>query len=86
MKFTLPSEERTAYNEYRIYSYLNAINSTESEKYGIPSVYYYGKCQHTGLILMGFSVLDKNVEDLAKSGKLLEHDVNVLIVLRDFVS
>lgn len=86
MKFTLPSEASTAYDEYKMYCYLDAINSTQSEKYGIPSVYYYGKCQQTGLILMGFSVLEKNIEDLAKSGQLLQHDVNVLIILRDFVS
>lgn len=86
MKFTLPDQESTAYDEYRMYSYLDAINSTESEKFGIPSVYYYGKCQQTGLILMGFSLLEKNIEDLANSGKLLEHDVNVLMILRDFVS
>lgn len=54
------------------------------EAYGIPTVFYYGEWQE--LIMMGFSLLDNDLEQLVDSKSFFESDVNVLLVLRDFVS
>lgn len=86
MKFTTPEKEYLADKEYEMYSYLGAINDTNVERYGIPVVYYYGKCSQTGLILMAVSLLDQDITDLAFSKQLFENDVNFLILLRNFVS
>lgn len=43
MKFTPDVNEKQAQNEYKMYTYLNAINNKKAEKYGIPTVYYFGK-------------------------------------------
>lgn len=82
MKFTMPEKKNLAEQEYEMYTYLHAINSSKVERYGIPAVYYYGEWEGHDLIMLGLTLLDKEVE----SKQLLESDVNVLIVLRDFVS
>lgn len=86
MKFTTPEKKYLADKEYQMYSYLGAINDTNVEQYGIPVIYYYGECSQTGLILMAISLLDQDIQDLTLSKQLFEHDVNILILLRNFVS
>lgn len=86
MKFTMAEKKYLADQEYQMYSYLGAINDTNVERYGIPVVYYYGNWNQTGLILMAVSLLDQDIEDLVISKRLFENDVNILILLRDFVS
>lgn len=43
MRFTPDVNKEQAHNEYKMYTYLNAINNKTSEKYGVPTVYYFGK-------------------------------------------
>lgn len=78
VKFTELENKHLADAEYEMYTYLYAINNTDVERYGIPTVYYYGEWDH--LIIMGLTLLDNGVD----SKHLSESDV--LIVLRDFVS
>lgn len=84
MKFTPLAEKKAADDEYEMFSYLHAINDPEVEKYGIPAVYYYGVWNQ--LIMTGFSLLDNNLVELVDSKEFFESDVNVLLVLRNFVS
>lgn len=86
MKFTKLERKSYAEEEFEYYSYLNAINKPEVEQFGIPAVYYYGVCEGFDLVMMGLTILDKDLDDLVKSKRFLENDINVLIVLRDFVS
>lgn len=85
MKFTDSSKRlaiENAAREYAIYSYLNAINNTEIEMYGIPSIYYYGRCE--GYILMVMTLLDTTVKVRSKSPA--PNVLDVLIIFREFVS
>lgn len=85
MKFTTTAYKHcvnVAENEYKMYSYLNAINNSTIETYGIPSVYYYGRWE--GYILMAITLLDSPVKVSFKSDEINELDV--LIIFREFVS
>lgn len=85
MKFTISANKFRAIaaaKEYAIYSYLNAINSTEIEMYGIPSVYYYGRWE--GHILMAITLLDSQVKVFSEPRRI--NVLNVLIIFREFVS
>lgn len=85
MKFTTSANRYQAISaakEYAIYSYLNAVNSSNIEMYGIPKVYYYGRWQ--GYILMALTLLDSRVEVSSKSHRI--NVLNVLIIFREFVS
>lgn len=84
MKFTPVANKKAADEEYEMFSYLHAINNSEVEKYGIPAVYYYGEWEE--LIMMGFSLLEYDLNELVVSEQFFESDVNALLVLRDFVS
>lgn len=84
MKFTPLAEKKAADEEYEMFSYLHAINEPEVERYGIPAVYYFGEWKE--LIMMGFSSLEYDLDKLVDSKQFFESDVNVLLVLRDFVS
>lgn len=82
MKFTPPKFERSAINEYEIYTYLNAINNASVEMYGIPTVYYFGKWND--YVLMAITLLDTKFDKIFASDKIIELDV--LIMFREFVS
>lgn len=82
MKFTLPYPGHDAEHEYEMYTYLNAINNTEIEAYGIPSVHYYG--QWNGCILIAITLLDPEFNKRFKVRDVSE--VDMLIMSREFVS
>lgn len=80
MKFT-----RDAYfaeREFEIYTYLNAINNTDIERFGIPAVYYFGTWHDH--ILMAITLLDSKFNECHRSRTLKE--IDILIVAREFVS
>lgn len=82
MKFTMSCLGADAEHEFEIYSYLDAINNTEIEKYGIPCVYYYGEweeCQMIGMTLL-------NPEFNKRYAHLNVNDIDVLVLCREFVS
>lgn len=78
MKFT--TAEPRAAKEYRMYTYLKAVNNTDVKKYGIPSVHYYGKWGE--FFMIAVTLLDANIK--SKIGSLRELDG--LIICREFVS
>lgn len=82
MKFTPSKFEKSALDEYEIYTYLNAINNTSVEMYGIPSVYYFGRWND--YVLMAITLLDTKFDKVFSSEKIIELDV--LIMFREFVS
>lgn len=82
MKFTSSYEyRREAEKEYEIYSYLNAINRTEIERMGIPSVYYFGEWDD--YILIATTLLDSTFNKKFQAKDIDETDI--LIVCREFV-
>lgn len=82
MKFTPLRIQIFASEEFKIYSYLNAINNDTVEEYGVPAVFYYGRWDD--YILMAITLLDpefnKNFEDR------LFDEADALIVIQQFVS
>lgn len=68
--------------EIQIYSYLDAIDNPDVEKYGIPNVYYYGKWGT--YMLTVFSLFDYDLMNVAEH--FPNHSINSLILFRDFVS
>lgn len=82
MKFTSSHDYKCeAKREYKIYSYLNAINNTDIERLGIPSVYYFGKWND--YILMATTLLDETFNKRIHAKHVNETDL--LIICREFV-
>lgn len=82
MKFTPLKDGTNAEREYEAYTYLDAINNTDVEQYGIPAVYYYGTWD--GYILMAITLLDSNYEGGRRIERKL-NDIDIMILARDFV-
>lgn len=82
MKFTPLHMKVFATEEFKIYSYLNAINNSDVERYGIPSVYYYG--EWNDYVLMGLTLLDPEFNKRVENG--LFGEVDGLILMQQFVS
>lgn len=84
MKIAIPTDCYDAAHEYVIYSYLNAINNTQVEVLGIPSVYYYGRWNNC--ILLAITLLDSEFSAMTKKPKTKFNDFDILIIFREFVS
>lgn len=82
MKFTPSKFEKSALNEYEIYTCLNAINNESVEMVGVPCVYYFGRWND--YVLMAITLLDTKFDKIFASDKIIELDV--LIMFREFVS
>lgn len=80
MKFTCL--HKSARKEYKIYTYLNALNNPGVQSYGIPTVYYYGKWNK--LIILAMTLLDSSFQKKIEDGELNELDL--MILFREFVS
>lgn len=88
MKF-VPSElaKVEIETEYTIYTYLNAIQNSTVEKYGIPAVYHYGKWKE--FTMLGVTLLDSQftrlyMHILDTPGLAMSY-IDILIVFREFV-
>lgn len=81
MKFTPFEKGAMAEREYEMYTYLNAINNPNVERYGIPAVYYDGTWNDH--VLMAITLLDTEF-GRRRVGRGL-NDVDVMILARDFV-
>lgn len=79
MKFVSSEHHKEVANEYKMYTYLNAINNSTVESYGVPAVYYYGTWYD--YILMAITLLDPKFNNNYRF-----YDVDILIVFREFVS
>lgn len=81
MKFTPVKYESYAKHEFEMYTSLYAINNSNIEGFGIPSVHYFGRlCDH---ILMALTFLDIDCEGIFANHNYIEADV--LIIFREFV-
>lgn len=86
MKFTDMKFVDSCDLEYAMYTFLDAINNTNVEKYGFPAIYYFNEWnQH--YILTVFSFLDGGdaYDRLIKTNHFAE-PLNSLILFRNFVS
>lgn len=77
----LPFRKAHIVNEYRMYSYLKAINNSKSEAYGIPTVYYYGEWEDCNLLAL--TLLDS---EFMYDSSINSKDIDVFITLREYVS
>lgn len=68
-------------NEYRMYSYLKAINNATVEDYGIPAVYYYGEWEDC--YLLALTLLDS---EFRYNPGIVSKVLDVFITLREYVS
>lgn len=82
MKFTIPEDDDNGLHEYEMYKYLDAINNTKIEAYGIPCIYYYG--QWNNCVLIAMTLLDTKFN--IKCENLQVNEVDILIIFREFVS
>lgn len=81
MKFTSLKHGIAAEKEYEAYSYLNAINNTAVEQFGIPTVYFYGAW--SDYVMLAITLMDLEYRKMCALRKLT--DVDILIVAREFV-
>lgn len=82
MKFTPTEEQFKAAREYAVYKYLDAVNNTGVENFGIPSVYYFGLWDD--YVLMAITLLD--VDCMKKAKKRQINELDTIIIFREFVS
>lgn len=82
MKFTPLRIQIFASEEFEIYSYLNATNNTDVERYGIPAVHYFGSYQN--YTMMAITLLDAEFNKKFEDG--LFDGADALIVMQQFVS
>lgn len=82
MKFIPEKYENYAKNEHRAYQTLGAVNNTDKEAYGIPTLYLYGRWQKYHIFAT--TLLDPEFEQKRKDFDLTMLDI--LIVFREFVS
>lgn len=92
LKFVKLSEKEHSDAEFAMYTYLNAIDNDDIERFGLPSIYYYkvfDQCD-VGYTLMAITLLTGG--DLYKRMQTglfddtFEHQtINSLILFRNFV-
>lgn len=70
-----------AKREYEMYTYLNAVNQTEPETYGIPTVYYYGRWN--GCIVTAYTELEETLAHRIENG--FHSDYDILLLMQQFV-
>lgn len=90
IKFVKKENLEQIEREYKIYSYLDAIENPDVEKYGIPTAYGYNEWQHC--VYMAISLFEFDLIDAVRKGSFnyTLHDnhkaLNSLILFKDFVS
>lgn len=81
IKFIKKTDLEFAQREYEMYSYMKAINKTDVEKYGIASVYYYGRWK--GFIVSAYTGLEDTLAHRIEIGRVETYDI--LFVIQQFV-
>lgn len=82
MKFTPFKYADKAAREYRIYTYLYAIDNPLIESFGVPVVYYYHK--YGDYMLMAMTLMDTTFNEKLKGSQA--NVVDMTITFRDLVS
>lgn len=70
--------------EFYMYVNLHAYQNPKMERFGIPVVYYRGQWEN--FTLTALTKLDKDLNDLAEEEHHLKNPLDVLILIRNFVS
>lgn len=82
MKFIPPRNKAFAEKEYSIYTCLEAINNPNIERYGIPSVYYYGSYRNYTMIAL--TLLDNDFNYVFND---FQFDmIDLFVTIQEFVS
>ncbi|XP_031635190.1 uncharacterized protein LOC116348350 [Contarinia nasturtii] len=81
MKFISAEFENYAKNEHQAYKTLGAVNNTEKEVYGIPTLYHFGRWKN--YFVLAITLLDSEFERRWKNCELTT--MNKLIVFREMV-
>lgn len=90
MKFVLDEYRNTTEREFQIFTYLNAINRTDIERFGFPAVYYYN--DWNGYILTvisyfdGGDLVDRRNKGFFQNPSSESESIDSLILFRNFVS
>lgn len=87
IKVTYPMYVGEAQNEFEMYTYLDAINKSETEAFGVPVIYYYDTWwwkKRENFTMMAMTLLDSEFGESMKNKKFGELDV--MIMFREFVS
>lgn len=89
MKFTQKIHKNESDREFEMYTYLNAIDSPEVEKFGFAAVHYY-KEWNKEYMVMALSRFEEDLIDALNKGcfnySSKQGAVNSLILFRNFVS
>lgn len=89
IKITFPMYLAYAQKEFDMYTYLRAVNRTETEAFGIPVIYYYEMWKvEENLAVLAMTLLDPEFGSSVK--KTMENKqfepLDILIIFREFVS
>lgn len=90
MKFVLNDFRNNTEREYQIFTYLNAINRPEIERFGFPALYYSNDWK--GYILMVISYFDggdlvrRRNKGFFQNPSSESKSIDSLILFRNFVS
>lgn len=82
MKFVSSDFHRAATNEINAYVALGALNNTNLEAYGIPTLFHHGTWNNS--YILATTLLDSKFEQTRKAGRLTA--IDKLIVFREMVS
>lgn len=82
MKFIPDAFEADAKTEHKAYIALGAVNNTQAEAFGIPTLYHYGRWEN--YIMIAVTLLDLEFADRKENNQLTT--VDILIVFRELVS
>lgn len=89
MKFTPKVHKNKSDQEFEMYTYLNAIDDTNVEKFGLATVYYYNEWNKEYMVMV-FPRFEEDLIDALNRGcfnyTIKQGAANVLILFRNFVS
>lgn len=89
MKFTQNIHKNESDREFEMYTYLNAIDNPEVEKFGFSAVHYYNEWNNEYMVMV-FSRFEEDLINAMNRGcfncTLKQGAANSLILFRNFVS
>lgn len=86
IKITYPMYVSNARKEFEMYTYLHAINKSETEAFGIPVIHYFGMWNKEigNFTVMAMTLCDSEFDKSMKSKNFEQLDI--MIMFREFVS
>lgn len=84
IKFAAKKNLIESAREFYMFVYMYAYRNPRLERFGIPVVYYRGRWE--SFTLTALTKLDKNLHDLVDEEHHLKNPLDVLILIRNFVS